>query len=121
MNLIPAILVGVLGPLIGCIHSWFSRAYRLGSLYEGERGGAVKRRILLLLWHLPSLTWAMLALGVLVARLHGDGDIVVTVVAAVVFAVSGAGNLWATRRPFVGGILLLVTAALVLADRLVNS
>jgi hypothetical protein len=121
MSLIPAILVGVLGPLIGCIHSWFARRYRLGSLYEGERGGDVKRRIILLLWHLPSLTWALLSLAVLAARLLGHGDLLVTIVAASILAASGAGNLWATRRPFIGGILLLVTAALVVTDRLINS
>jgi hypothetical protein len=113
--------VAVLGLLIGCLHSWFSRAYRLGSLYERERGRDVKRRIILLMWHLPSLTWALLGFAVLADRLSGRGDIVVTVVAGVIFTLSGVGNLWATRRPFFGGILLLVTAALVVADRVVNS
>jgi hypothetical protein len=120
MNIVPAIAVGVLGPLIGCVHSSYARKYQLGSFYENERDGAVKRRIIMLIWHLPSLTWAALALAVLAARLSGSGNVLVTIIALFIFAVSGAGNLWAHRRPFIGGVLLLATAALVATDWLVN-
>lgn len=120
MSMLPAFAVGILGPLIGVIHSSFARKYRLASLYEDERDGAVKRRIVTLIWHLPSLTWATLALSVLTARLSGSGDMLITIVAMFIFTVSGAGNLWAHRRPFIGGVLLLITAALVATDWLAN-
>ncbi len=121
MSALPAIAVGILGPLIGCVHSSFARKYRLGSFYENERDGKVKRRIVMLIWHLPSLTWTALALAVLAARLSGSNNLLVSMIATFIFAVSGAGNLWAHRRPFIGGILLLVTAALVLTDWCVNA
>jgi hypothetical protein len=103
MSMLPAFAVGI-----------------LASLYEDERDGAVKRRIVRLIWHLPSLTWGALALAVLSARLSGSGNTMVTIVAAFIFAVSGTGNLWAHRRPFIGGILLSITAALVATDWLAN-
>ena len=120
MSIVPAISVGILGPLIGCVHSSFARNYRLESLYENEREGAVKRRIITLIWHLPSLTWGALSLAVMAARLSGSGNMLVTILAMFIFAVSGMGNLWAHRRPFIGGVLLLATAALVATDWLAN-
>lgn len=120
MSMVPAIAVGILGPLIGCVHSSYARKYRLGSFYENERDGGAKRRIVMLIWHLPSLTWSALALAVLAARFSGSSNLLITVVAVFIFAVSGMGNLWAHRRPFIGGVLLLITAALVATDWLAN-
>jgi hypothetical protein len=121
MTMAPAVAVGILGPLIGVVHSSFAHKYGLESLYPNDRDGAVKRRIVMLIWHLPSLTWAALALAILVARLSSSGNMLVTAIAIFIFALSGVGNLWAHRRPFIGGILLIMTAALVVIDWATNS
>jgi hypothetical protein len=107
----------VLGLFIGVVHSTFAKSYGLSGLYPGNDE---KRRIITLIWHLPSLTWAALALAILVARFMDVSNLPLTFVGFFVFGVSGAGNLWAHKKPFIGGVLLLVTAALVLIDWLAN-
>ena len=64
---------------------------------------------------MPSLTWAVLGIAVFVARLDG-GNALLSIVAAIVFGVSGIGNLVALRRPHFGGLMLLVATALTLLD-----
>jgi hypothetical protein len=112
-----AITAAILGPIIGIIHSSFGRSYGLAELYPDDN---VKRRIITLIWHLPSMVWAALALAILTARLTGVANLPLTLAAVFVFGVSGAGNLWAHRKPFIGGILLLITASLVSMDWLAN-
>jgi hypothetical protein len=120
MTLIPAIAVALLGPLIGIVHSSFAGKYQLGTLYPNDAIGVVKTRIIVLIWHLPSMIWAALAFALLAARLGSGGNGLVTMLATFTYAVSGGGNLWAHRKPFVGGILLLVTAVLTVADWIIN-
>lgn len=112
-----AIAVAILGPLIGIVHSSFAKSYDLAGLYPDSE---VKRRIIALIWHLPSMVWTALGLAILTARLSGAPNLPLTLVAVFVFGVSGTGNLWAHRKPFIGGILLLVTASLVSMDWMVN-
>jgi hypothetical protein len=112
-----AIAVAVLGPLIGVVHSSFARSYGLSALYPDSDE---KRRIINLIWHLPSLVWSALALAILMARLLGNAGLPLTLVAVFVFGVSGIGNLWAHKKPFIGGVLLLVTCLLVSMDWWVN-
>jgi hypothetical protein len=64
---------------------------------------------------MPSLAWAVLGVAVVVARIEG-GNPLLSVVAAILFAGSGIGNLVALRRPHFGGLMLLAAAALTLAD-----
>ena len=61
------------------------------------------------------MTWVVLSLGVLAARIEG-GNQLFSIVAAIIFMVSGAGNVVALRRLHFSGLLLLGVAALTLAD-----
>jgi hypothetical protein len=117
MTLAYAIAAAVLGPVIGIVHSSFAKSYGLNGLYPNSD---VKRRIIILIWHLPSLTWSALAFAILAARLSGGANFPLTAVAIFVFGISGAGNLWAHQKLFIGGILLLLTALLVLSDWALN-
>lgn len=112
-----AIAVAVLGLLIGVVHSSLARSYDLAGFYPDN---GVKRRIITLIWHLPSLTWSALALAILTARVSGTSNLPLTSVAIFVFAASGIANLWAHRKPFLGGILLILAAMLVAMDWLAN-
>lgn len=111
-----AITAAILGPIVGIAHSSFSKSFELDRLYPGKD---VNRRIIGLIWHIPSLTWASLGLAILAARLIDQPSLPLTVVAVAVFGLSGIGNLWAVRGPFIGGILLLVAALCVSLDWLV--
>src|SRR5262249_3021526 len=77
------------------------------------------RAILRAVFHMPSLAWAVLGLGVLGGRLEG-GNQLLSIVALIVFAASGIGNLAALGRPHFGGLILLGAAAMTLADLLLN-
>jgi hypothetical protein len=117
MSVLPAVAIAVLAALIGFVHSSFAKSYRLAGLYPNDD---VKRRIITLIWHLPSLTWSALALAILIARHSGTSNAPLTIVAVFVFGASGLGNLWAHKKPFIGGLLLLFTAILVAIDWLAN-
>jgi hypothetical protein len=119
--MIPALGVGILGPAIGIIHSLFARSYQLETFYKSDVDGAEKRRILILIWHLPSLVWSALALAILAARFSQTNNALVTLLALFVFTISDAGNLWAHRKPFIGGLLLMLVAVLVACDWLMNT
>lgn len=112
-----AIALAVLGSLIGVVHSAFAKSYGLAGLYPGNDE---KRRIVTLIWHLPSMVWAALALAILAARLTGVSNLPLTLVAVFVFGVSGSGNLWGHRKPDLGGLLLLLAALLVSLDWVAN-
>jgi hypothetical protein len=100
-------------------HSVISERAILAPLYAGERTGILKSRatraIIRAVFHMPSLAWAVLGLAVLAARLEG-GNPLLSIVAAILFAGSGLGNLVALRRPHFGGLILLGAAGLTLAD-----
>ncbi len=112
-----AAAAAIIGPVIGVVHSSFAKSYGLGGLYPDND---IKRRIMTLVWHLPSLTWAALTLAILTARLTGTSNLPLTFAAAFIFCISGIGNLSAHRKPFIGGILLLAVTALILLDWLTN-
>jgi hypothetical protein len=61
------------------------------------------------------MVWAVLGLGVLTARMEG-GNPLLSVVAAIIFTASGAGNLVALRRVHISGLLLVTAGVLTLAD-----
>lgn len=117
MNSSYAIAAAILAPLIGLVHSSFSRSYGLAELYPASD---VKRRIITLIWHLPSLTWSALAFAILATRISGTPNLPLTAATIFVFSASAIGNLWAHQKPFIGGILLVVVATLVAMDWLFN-
>ena len=111
--------VAVLGIATAVGHSVISERMILGPLYAGSPGGILKSRatraIIRAVFHMPSMAWAVLGIAVLVARLDG-GNPLLSIVAAILFAVSGIGNLAALRRPHFGGLMLVGAAILTLAD-----
>jgi len=113
-----AAMLGIAGA-IG--HSVVGERQTLGPLYAGNSGGVLKSRrtraILRAVFHMPSLAWAVLGLGVLAGRLEG-GNQLLSIIAVIVFAASGIGNLAALGRPHFGGLILLGAAVLTLADLL---
>jgi hypothetical protein len=100
-------------------HSLISERRILRPLYAEPRTGLLAARsvraIIRAVFHMPSMAWAVLGLGVLAARIEG-GNPLLGIVAAIIFAGSGIGNLAALRRPHFGGLILLGAAALTLID-----
>ena len=90
----------------------------LGPIYAGNPGGVLKSRrtraVIRAVFHMPSIAWAVLGIAVLAARIQG-GNPLLGMVAAIIFTVSGIGNL-AALRPHFGGLMLLGAAGLTLAD-----
>ncbi len=111
----------ILGIATAIGHSVIGERKIFPPLYVGNPGGILKSRamrdVLRAVFHMPSLTWAVLGIGVLLARLEG-GNSLLGIIAAILFAGSGIGNLAALRRPHFGGLMLLAAAALTLADLL---
>ena len=100
-------------------HSLISERKFLRPLYAEPRSGVFAARsmrdIARVVFHIPSMAWAVLGMAVLAARIEG-GSQLLSIVAAIVFTASGIGNLAALRRPHIGGLLMLGAAALTLAD-----
>lgn len=120
MTVIYAAGVAVLALVCATGHSALGERRVFGPLYREEQSGlfAVRstRDVVRAVWHLPSVAWVALGLAVLAARLAGDGEPLLSLVAAVVFGVSGMANLIALRKPHFGGLLLLGLAGLTAAD-----
>jgi hypothetical protein len=76
---------------------------------------AQARAVMRVVFHLPSVIWAIIGLAVFVARLSG-GNALLSAVAVAIFAISGLGNLAALRKPHFGGLMLLAAAGLTFAD-----
>jgi hypothetical protein len=119
MSIITAVSVAILGIAIGMLHSMIGERRILGPLYAETHTGILRPRatqaIIRAVWHLPSIFWAALGIAVYFSRLAG-GLPIVSIMAAALFAISGIANLFALRRPFVGGFMLLTTSALCLID-----
>lgn len=119
MTIVFATGVAILGIATAIGHSVIGERKIFPPLYAGNLQGILKSRatrdVLRVVFHMPSLTWAVLGIAVLVARLDG-GNALLSIVAAIVFGVSGIGNLVALRRPHFGGLMLLVATALTLID-----
>jgi uncharacterized membrane protein len=106
--------------IVGAIgHSVISERKFLRPLYAEPRTGLFASRsaraITRGIFHMPSMVWVVLGLGVLAARIEG-GNVLLSIVAATIFTASGAGNIVALRRPHISGLLLVVTGTLTLAD-----
>jgi hypothetical protein len=100
-------------------HSLISERKFLRPLYAEPRARLFTARsmrdITRVVFHIPSMAWAVLGIAVLVARIEG-GNQLLSIVAATVFTMSGIGNLAALRHPHIGSLLMLGAAALTLAD-----
>jgi hypothetical protein len=100
-------------------HSLISERKFLRPFYAEPRSGLLASRamrdIIRVVFHIPSMAWAVLGVGVLAARIEG-GNPLLSIVAATIFTGSGIGNLAALRRPHFGGLMMLGAAALTLAD-----
>lgn len=91
----------------------------LHPLYAEPRTGLLASRamrdVIRVIMHLPSMVWLVLGIAVLAARTVG-GNPLLSLVAALIFAGSGIGNLTALRRAHFGGLMLLAAAALTAVD-----
>jgi hypothetical protein len=109
----------ILGIACAIGHSLISERKFLRPLHAEPRTGPFAARsmrdITRVVFHIPSMAWAVLGIAVLVARMEG-GNQLLSIVAAIIFAGSGIGNLAALRRPHAGGLMMIGAAALTLAD-----
>ncbi len=117
--LIYAIVAAILGVIVGIAHSVLGERVLLGPLYKEPTTGVLASRssrdIIRAVFHIPTIAWSALGIAVLVNRLQGGGDLL-PLTAAIIFVLSGIGNLAALRRPHPGGLILLAMAAATLAD-----
>ncbi|CAM3250580.1 MAPEG family protein [Sphingomonas antarctica] len=114
-----AAAVAAIGLFTAVGHSYLSEKNVLRPLFAQEPVGPMRSRatrdVTRVLFHLPSLVWAVLGVAILAARFHG-GNLQLSVASALIYAASGIGNLISLRRPHPGGFLLLAAAALTGAD-----
>ena len=119
MTVVFATGTAILG--VGCAigHSLISERKLLRPLYAEPRtglfAGRSTRDITRVVFHIPSIAWAVLGIAVLAARIEG-GNLLLSIVAVIIFTASGVGNLAALRRPHIGGLLMLGAAALTFSD-----
>jgi len=100
-------------------HSFLSERLILAPLRrEAIEGGVFsepgRKRLAVAMFHLASLCWAGLAMGLLLLDPEASGDRETLHVFAAIYGISGLGNFWAVGRPHPGGVLLLSAAGLVL-------
>ena len=119
MTMVFAAGVAVLSIVGAIAHSLISERKFLRPLYAEPRTGLFASRsardITRWIFHIPSMVWVVLGLGVLASRIEG-GNALLSIVAATIFTASGAGNLVALRRLHISGLLLVVAGVLTLAD-----
>ena len=112
-----------LAVIVALAHSVISERVILRPLFRQPAQGifdtAPGRDIVRAIFHMPSVAWAALGLGVWFNRLQ-DGPDLIAVIAMIVFASSAVGNLGALRRPHPGGVLLLIATAATATDLFVN-
>jgi hypothetical protein len=119
MTIIFAAGAAILAVACAIGHSLISERKLLRPLYAEPRSrlfaARTTRDITRVVFHIPSMAWAVLGIAVLTARIEG-GNQLLGIVAAIVFAGSGLGNLAALRRLHAGGLMMIGAAALTLAD-----
>ncbi|WP_447763036.1 hypothetical protein [Sphingopyxis panaciterrae] len=121
--LIWSISVAIMALVVAVAHSLLSERVILVPLFQEDSRGMMRtsamRNITRAVFHMPSLAWAALGIGVLFNRLQQGPDLI-AYVAMFVFFTSAAGNLLALRRPHPGGVILLLATAATAADIFVN-
>ncbi|ABF53410.1 hypothetical protein [Sphingopyxis alaskensis] len=109
--------------VVALAHSAISERVILQPLFRQPAQGLLAtepgRGIVRAVFHIPSVAWAALGLGVWLNRLQNGPDLV-AVIAMIVFASSAISNLVALRRPHPGGLLLLLATATTATDLIVN-
>jgi len=118
-----AALAATLAVVVAAAHSIISERVILVPLFREPARGVLQapamRNITRALFHMPSVAWAALGVGVVLNRIQGGPDLI-AYVAMTVFAASAIGNLVALHRPHPGGLLLLLATAATAADIVVN-
>lgn len=119
MTMIYAAGAALLGIATAIGHSVLSERKFMRPLFAEPRTAffapRAMRDITRVVFHIPSLVWAVLGVGILIAR-REEGNMLFSIAAAIIFAGSGIGNLAALRRPHPGGLMLLGAAALTTLD-----
>lgn len=95
-------------------HSYLGERYVLAPLFAARPqpvvlAAAPIRRVIRAVWHLPSMTWAVLAALVLRAS-AATLDPAMAATTALILFLSGLGNLLALRRVHVGWLVLFSSA-----------
>ena len=93
------------------------RARSSGASAAGSIAEPGRMRLVTLMFHMPSLFWAVMAVCLLaLAPVTDSSTRFVFNLFAGVFLLSGLGNFWATRRIHPGGVVLLLAGACVLGS-----
>lgn len=114
MNMTLLVAGGLLGVAIAIAHGLIGQA-RIVEPCEGLKGS--QARVLVAVFHLSTLYWALGGLAVIAAVVIGGTESRNTIVAVVIaLYVAGAiANFWATRGRHFGWMLLLTASALLAA------
>ena len=109
----------LLGAATAVGHSLLSERLFLGPLNKDEHFRKLfrprARAVMRVVFHRPSVTWTIVGLAVVAARLSG-GNALLSAVAGAIFLISGLGNLAALRKAHFGGLMLLAAAGMTFAD-----
>ena len=102
-------------------HSYLSERLFLRPLRAESASGGVfaderARKLATAMFHLASLCWVGIAIGMLVLEPGSASSRSALPIYAGIYAISGFGNFWAVGRPHPGGILLLLASALILVE-----
>jgi hypothetical protein len=113
-------LASALALLTAAGHSLLSERMLLRPLRAETAGGTVfsddaRKKLATAMFHFPSLCWVGMAVSMLLLEPATGGYRETLLIYAGIYAVSGAGNFWATGRPHPGGVMLVAASALILA------
>jgi len=112
------VVAAVLSLFAAGAHSWLGEKLILGSLLQSQPlpsvlKPAINRRLIRIVWHLPSAIWAAIGIYVLWAALAKTLSGETAIVLGAIFAVSGIANMAAVRRiHFAWATLFAITASL---------
>lgn len=100
-------------------HSLLSERTLLQPLFAEPRFGIFLARwardITRGIFHMLSIVWVLLGLGVVASRIQG-GNTLFDSVAVIIFTLSASINFAALRRPYAGNLLLMGAAILTICD-----
>ncbi len=94
----------------------FLRRLRTEAVAGTVFSSQVAKRLVTAMFHLASLCWTGMAVALLLLEPESGGYRETLLIFAAIYAVSGIGNLWAVQRPHPGGVMLLLTSALILGS-----
>ena len=82
----------------------------------GVLGHPAARRLVVGMFHLPSVCWAGMAVSMLLLDPQAAGYRATLHIYAAIYALSAGVTFWGIRRPHPGGFLILSAAALILVS-----